>query len=83
MRKPVFGFPTRSDINRSVQPQERLESSDLGIKGLYDPYSENKGADQLHSSLFSHMQKAVCSQRGSFFREGVGRIVAICRVVFP
>ena len=34
--------------------------------------AKNKGADQLRSSLFSHMQKAVFSQRGSFFGGGGG-----------
>ena len=29
----------------------------LEVEGLYYPSSENKGADQLRGSLFSHMQK--------------------------
>ena len=46
MRKPVFGFPTRSDANRVVQPQKMAR----GLKeeeGLYYLCSGNKGADQL------------------------------------
>ena len=50
MRKPVFGFPTRSATNQAVQPQKMSRSLKFQIKevdGLYYPYSENKGADQL------------------------------------
>ena len=52
VRKPVLGFPTRSDTNRAVQ----LQKISRGIKyriqeveGLYYSCSENKGADQLRS----------------------------------
>ena len=37
MRKPVFGFPTRSDTNRAVQALmmvKRLEISNLGRRGI-------------------------------------------------
>ena len=50
MRKPVFGFLTRSDTNRSVQLQKMARGLKFRMKvveGLYYPYSENKGADQL------------------------------------
>ena len=50
MRKPVFGFPTRSDTNRAVQPQEMargLKFRILEVKGLYYSCSENKGASQF------------------------------------
>ena len=50
MRKPVFGFPTRSDTNRAVQSlnmSRGLKVWILIVEGLYYPYSENKGADQL------------------------------------
>ena len=50
MRKPVFGFPTRCDINRAVQPHEMARALKFQIKEeeeLYYPNSENKGADQL------------------------------------
>ena len=46
------GFPTRSDTNRAVQPQKMTRGYEFRIKveeGLYYPYSENKGADQLRS----------------------------------
>ena len=48
MRKP--GFPTRSDTNRAVQPQNMSRGLKFRNKeedGLYYPCSENKGADQL------------------------------------
>ena len=49
MRKPS-GFPTWSDTNRAVQPQKMARGLKFQIKvveGLYYPYCENKGADQL------------------------------------
>ena len=42
--------PTRSDTNQAVQPQKIVRGLKFQIKvveGLYCPYSENKGADQL------------------------------------
>ena len=50
MRKPVFGFPTRPDTNRAVQPQEMARGLKFRIsveEGLYYLCRENKGADQL------------------------------------
>ena len=44
VRKPVFGFLTKSDINRAVQPQKMA-----GSRGIYYPYSVNKGANHLRS----------------------------------
>ena len=44
-------FPTRSNTNQRVQSQKIDRSSKFRLKeeeGLYYPYSENKGADQLH-----------------------------------
>ena len=44
------GFPTRSDTNWAVQPQNvarGLKFRILEVDGLYYLYSENKGADQL------------------------------------
>ena len=65
MRKPVLGFPTRSDTNWAVQRQKIARSLKFRIyaeEGFYYLCSKNKSADQLlHSlavSLFSHMQKA-------------------------
>ena len=46
-------FPTRSNINRSVQSQKKARSLKFWIKveeELYYPCSENKGADQLCSN---------------------------------
>ena len=50
VRKPVFGVPTRSDQNRAVQSQKMaggLKFRIQEVEGLYNPSSENKGADQL------------------------------------
>ena len=44
------GFPTRSDTNRAVQPQNMARGLKFRIKieeELYYPCSENNGADQL------------------------------------
>ena len=49
-RKPVFGFPTRSDKNRPEQSLKQARSLKFWIyveEELYYPCSENKGADQL------------------------------------
>ena len=50
VRKPVMGFPTRFNTNWAEQPQKMARGLKFRIKvveGLYYPYSENKGADQL------------------------------------
>ena len=50
VRKPVFGFLTRSGTNQAVQAQKMargLKFRIKGVEGLYYPCSENKGADQL------------------------------------
>ena len=52
MRKPTMWFLTRSDTNRAVQAQKMARSWKFWIKKvdeLYNPCSENKGADQLRS----------------------------------
>ena len=52
MRNQQFGFPTRSDINRTVQSQKQARCLKFRIKeeeGVYYPCNENKGADQLRS----------------------------------
>ena len=46
----MFWFPTWSDTNQSVQLQKIARGLKIRIEkveGLYYPYSENKGADQL------------------------------------
>ena len=48
----VFGFPTRSDTNRAVQPQRIVRGLKFRIseiEGLYYLCSKNKGPDQLCS----------------------------------
>ena len=76
-----WGFPTRSDTNRSVQPQKvarGLKFRMQVVEGLYYPYSENKGADQLRGYreadlclCFRICKKPVFSRRGSFGNQGL------------
>ena len=50
MRKPTIWVPTRSDTKRAVQSQKQARSLKLLIQEeeqVYNPCSENKGADQL------------------------------------
>ena len=53
-RNTDLGFPTRSDTNQAVQPQEMVRCQEFHIckvEGLYYLHvctcSENKGADQV------------------------------------
>ena len=51
VRKLTFWFLTWSETNQAVQLQKMVRGLKFRIKkveGLYYPYSENKGADQLH-----------------------------------
>ena len=69
------GFPTRFDTNRTVQPQKMARDLKFRIQvveGMYYPYSENKGADQLRGYreadlrlCFRICKKPVFSRRGS------------------
>ena len=53
-----------SDTNQAVQPQKMdrgLEFRILVVKGLYFPYSENKGADLLRGYREAdHTAKLIC-----------------------
>ena len=52
MRKPVFGVSDQVDKNQAVQPQKiaiGLKIWFYSLEGLYYPYSDNTGADQLGS----------------------------------
>ena len=65
MRKPVFGFPTRSDANRAVDSHRRWLDSVLKfliseVMGLYHLCSENKGADQLRNYCAADLQLCFC-----------------------
>ena len=72
------GFPTRSDKNWAVQPQEMARGWKFRIKEverLYYPCSENKGADQLRCYreadlrlCFRICKKPVFSCRGSYIQ---------------
>ena len=64
VRKPVFRFPTKCDINQYVQLQKMARCLKFGIKvieGLYYPYSESKGADQLRSHCAADLR--LCFRR--------------------
>ena len=84
------GFPTRSDTNRSVQPQQMVRGLKFRMKvieGLYYPFSENKGADQLRGYreadlrlCFRICKKPVFSRRGSNLQGVQRRLVS--EVVF-
>ena len=60
MRKPVFGFPTKSDTNQALQSHRMAKGSKFRIyelEGLYYLCSKSKGADQLRGYTkirFSH-----------------------------
>ena len=70
VRKPTIWVPTRSNTNQPLQSQMIARSFKFRTKeedGVYYPFSENKGADQLRGSasrlprswsapLFSQMQ---------------------------
>ena len=59
MRKLTIWVPTRSDTNRPVQSQKMARGWKfwiLKVEELYYTCSENKGADQLRSYLFSRMR---------------------------
>ena len=75
MRKPVFGVSDQVHTNRPVQPQKIVTGLKFQIwivEGLYYPYSENKGADQLRDYreadlrlCFRICRKLVFSRHGS------------------
>ena len=60
MRNPVFGFPTRSDTNRAVQPQKMARGLQIGIQkeANSEKVSCAVTAKLICTFLFSHMQKA-------------------------
>ena len=76
MRKPVLGFPTRSDTNRTVQPQKMARGLKFRLyeeEGLHYICSENKGADQVRGYreadlclCFRICKNPVFSRRSSF-----------------
>ena len=55
MRKQTILVPTRSDTNRTVQSQKMVMEK---VEELYYPCIENKGADQLRSSVTA---KLICA----------------------
>ena len=62
MGKPTMWFPNRSDTNRSVQSLKQVRSLKFWIEEeeeVYDPCSENKGADQLRGR-FAVTAKLIC-----------------------
>ena len=85
MRKPVSGFPTRSDTNRAVQSHKMARALKFRIQeveGLYNLCSENKGADQLRGYCEADLRlclriskKPVFSRRDSFHICGLDSLV--------
>ena len=81
LRKPVFGFPTRSDTNQAVQPQKMargLKFQISEVERLYYPCGENKGADQLRGYseadlrlCFRICKNPVFSRRDSYMEKQV------------
>ena len=69
MRKRVFGFPTRSDTSRAVQPQmtRGLKFRIQEVEELYYPCSENKGADQLRSYGAADLRLCFCICKNPVF----------------
>ena len=71
MRKPVIGFPTRSDTNRAVDPQlmaRGLKFWSYGERDCTIYVAKTKGFRSA-GPLFSHLQKVgffmmqlICSQ---------------------
>ena len=58
-----FGFPTRCDTNRAVQPKRMARALKLIFDSGTSYVAKTSGADQLHavtasSSLFSHNAKS-------------------------
>ena len=72
MRKSTFWFPTRPDTNQAVQPQKMARGLKFQIQveeGLYYPYSENKGADQLS------LQQLIFAYAKSRFSHNLAKII--------
>ena len=67
VRKPVFGFQTRSNTNRAVQSQKMARGLKFGIKeveGFTVCVAKTKALISS-TSLFSHMQNAGLLMIGS------------------
>ena len=65
MRKPTIWVPTRSDTNQTVQSQKTARSLKFRLneeEGLYYPFSENKGADQLRG--YREADLRLCFRQG-------------------
>ena len=65
MRKPTIWVPTRSDTNQTVQSQKIARSLKFlqnEEEGLYYPFSENKGADQLRG--YREADLRLCFRQG-------------------
>ena len=59
-------FPNRSDTNRPVQAQKNARCLKFWIyeeEGLYYPFSENKGADQLLGYREADLRLCFCLSR--------------------
>ena len=59
LRKPAFGVFDQVPHNRAAQPLKMARGLKFRIwveEGLYYPYSENKGADQLRSNCAADLR---------------------------
>ena len=70
VRKPVLGFPTRSNTNQAVQLQNLAIGLKFWIKeveGLCYQCSENKGADQLPNCRAADLRLCFCTYEKQVF----------------
>ena len=68
MRKQQFGFPTRSDTNRAIQPQNKARSLKHWIyaeEELFYLCGKNKGVDQLCNQSHADSQVGLILHKGS------------------
>ena len=85
MRKPTFWFPTWSETNQAVQLQKMARGLKFRIyvvEGLYYPYSENKGADQLRGYREADLRLCFAYAK-HWFSHGVAHFVLDLSVKCP
>ena len=74
VRKPTRWFLTRSDTNRAVQAQKMARGLKFWLcveEELYNPSSENKGADQLRGYHEADLRLCFCICRLLVFWFGI------------
>ena len=73
-RKPVFGFPTRSDTNRAGKPKKMARGKKFRIEEVDELYylcSENKGAAQLRGNRVADLRCVFAYARSRFSHDAV------------